>query len=473
VRDFGDCVAVSTSSRLLASLGEAALDPIGCEEFLRLGVIYEERTLFRDVRKLGPAAIHRFVDGRPAASHRYWRVGDLDPFALDGDRAARQLSERLCTAARRISRLYPRLVCDLTGGYDSRAVVATMRGAGLSFETTVSGPAHSPDVVIAGRLADITQKPHVHIEPDLQLTPDNLDEALRLTDGECDLVEYARIQAIHQQLAQTCDASINGSYGEVARGYWWEVLRPRTGRREPVNPRMLAEQRYAVGAGPSPLFPAGLDLAAHLAAIIERCNRELDGAPNTAQMDNAYLMLRMQRWQGRIASSTDQLWPCLSLFLFRSVIETALQTAPRARTGNRLARQVIAKLDAALAAHPLESGAPAMPLTLFTWPKFLPAFVPLAGKAARKLARRFASVGRTSPPVRLPTRLKEADVLRALLNPATMRAAALIEPAHLRAFLDLSRADPAVWERQGRRLLSLELALQLPAPASADAGTPA
>ncbi|MGH9840987.1 MAG: hypothetical protein ACREEM_19710, partial [Blastocatellia bacterium] len=409
MRDFGDCLAISTSSLLLASLGDAPLDPIGCEEFLRLGVIYEDRTLFRNVRKLAPARIFRFAKGRLTGSHCYWRLGDLDPYAcypLDGDRAVEQLSERLVAAAKRIGKLYPRAVCDLTAGFDSRAVVSAMMSAGVKIETTVAGPPDSPDVVISKRLSEITRAPHNHIEPDSRVTLDALKDALRVTDGEYDPVEYAHIQAIHRHLAarsmvssaaasvERCEVSLNGSYGEIARGYWWELLRGKTGRHEQVDARLLAEKRYAAGVGPSPLFPAGscLDMVAHLAAIIERTNRELSGWPNTAQMDNAYLMLRMQRWQGRIASSTDQIWPCLSIFLFRSVMETTLQATPRVRKNSRLARRMIRALQPELAAHRFDSAVLAMPLTLTAWPKFLPALAHLAGKAGRKLFRRTASI---------------------------------------------------------------------------------
>ena len=45
---------------------------------------------------------------------------------------------------------------------------------------------------------------------------------------------------------------------------------------------------------------------------VARAGAAITQFPNTSQMDNAYLTLRMQRWQGRIASSTNQIWPALS-----------------------------------------------------------------------------------------------------------------------------------------------------------------
>src|SRR5262249_19461631 len=211
-------------------------------------------------------------------------------------------------------------------------------------------------------------------------------------DGEYDLFEYARIQKIHRRLLEKFDVSINGSYGEICRGYWWEILRPKIGMRDDLDARVLARKRYTNGTGDSPLFPPGeaLDVVEHLAAIISRYNRDLVGSPNTAQMDNAYLMLRMHRWQGRIASSTDQIWPCLSPFLFRSVLETVLETEARYRKHNRMARRAMAGLQPELAAEPLDAGYPPIPLTMKTLIRFIPAFPLYAGKVLNKAARKLS-----------------------------------------------------------------------------------
>ena len=62
-----------------------------------------------------------------------------------------------------------------------------------------------------------------------------LDRALRLTDGECELHEYAAIAAVHRQMAEAGgQATVNGTVGELCRGYWWDLL-PRGGR-SPLGP---------------------------------------------------------------------------------------------------------------------------------------------------------------------------------------------------------------------------------------------
>src|SRR5262245_39279988 len=150
-----DCVALSTSSLLLAALGDATPDALACEEFLRTGAIYEDRTFYREVKKLEPATIYRFADGALTDAIRYWRMSDLDPEAFDGEDAAQCLGERLVCAADRIAATYRRPVCDLTGGYTSRLVVAAFLNAGVEFETAVVCLAADLDLIISRCLLNL------------------------------------------------------------------------------------------------------------------------------------------------------------------------------------------------------------------------------------------------------------------------------------------------------------------------------
>jgi asparagine synthase (glutamine-hydrolysing) len=464
VRDLGDCVAISTSSLLLARLAPAALDPIGTEEYLRLGVIYEDRTLFRDVKKIPPATIAQFSGGRPAGSSRYWRIADLEP-APNEAKSVNEFCTALERAARRIVQKYPHPVCDLTAGYDSRVMAAAMLRTGAAFETTVSGPAQSPDVTISQRLAVITGRPHWHIEPiaiDEESRWQAIERSVLLTDGEYDPVEYSRILRIHETLsARDFDASINGSYGEIARGYWWEALGLRVGAREPLDARALARQRYAAGAG-SALFGRPIDLVEHLAAIIADANRDLSNRSNTLQMDHVYLQLRMQRWQGRIASSTDQVWPCLSFFLFRSVLESALRIDWRLRRGNGLIHRVLPMLSPALAAVPLDAGYPPVTLTLRTLPCYvagIPHFAAnLAGKVRRRVLKNdLAGADRVKQSRR---QFRAGARVREILTPDTMKLRGFLDENLLRRFLEDSLRADFRFDAEWNRLLGVEMALR-------------
>ena len=374
MRSWENSVALSCSSFLLASLADCEFDPIGCQEFLYCGVIYESRSFYKNIRKLGPATVFRFAHGRLKTEQKYWKITDIDHEELDGTEAVERLGETLTQGVKRIGDVYPHPVCDLTGGYDSRALISALLAAKVNVSTTVSGPLSSPDVTVAGGIAKMKGLPHVHLPPQGDLEFHEVKNAFIFTDGEYDLLDYARIFRVQKRLSENFDISLNGSFGEVGRGYWWELLFPHVGNRQRLDAERVAKLRYGAQRF-TPLVSASqgkIDFIAHLTQVIERTNVGLHSLPNTSQMDHAYILMRMQRWQGRIASSTNRLWPCLSPFMFRSVLETMLKIVMSLRKRSLLIRKMIENLDPQLAKFPLEHGYPALPARWDTFLRFWP-----------------------------------------------------------------------------------------------------
>jgi asparagine synthase (glutamine-hydrolysing) len=467
LRSWKSITALSSSSLLLAGLEDFSLDPSGCQEFLCTGIVYEDRTFYREVHKLGPATLSRFAEGTLRDQRRYWQIRNITPDSLDGSEAARRLWAMLIDAAHKIGKIFTQPVCDLTGGYDSRVLVAAFLTAGVHFSTTVSGLPEAPDVVLSQGLAKMLGLHNMHLEPPAQTTFDQVKKAFLLTDGEYDLIEYARIFEIHRLLSQHFHISINGSYGEVARGYWWELLFPHAGARRKLNSEKVARLRYGAQTyAPSIFSPElRLDLVSHLADVIERTNAGLTDLPNTLQMDHAYLMMRMQRWQGRIASSTNRLWPCLSPFLFRTVLETMLQSSTRIRRRGLLIRRMLNEFQPRLADFPLEHGYPAMPATWRNFHRFWPLPVYFGKRILSKLigvggGSRGTTASRSGrPPARL--QLWAEEDVRDLLHPETMKLSPLVDPTALADFLRHSREDNFRFNGQWSRVLSLEYTLNV------------
>jgi hypothetical protein len=456
---------ISTSSLLLAAVEAYQLDRIACQEFLATGVIYEDRSLFQEVRKLAPASIFRFSRGSLQSAERYWRISDVEPESIAGPKAAPALWSALTESAGKVSNAFQRPLCDLTGGYDSRVVVAAFAEAHLPITTIVTGPENSRDVVISKALAQKAGLPHLHVQKHRQLTFGQIHEALALTDGEYDLIEYARILGVHQPLSECFDISINGSFGEIARGYWWELLAPDTGKCMPLPAVRVAARRYAVGAYDRSLFAGGnrLELVDHLRGAVERAIDSLTAKPNCLQMDQVYLMLRMQRWQGRIASSTNRIWPCLSPFMFRSVLELMLAVQTNVRKRSRLVRRMLAQNSPSWASIPLEDGAPCVPLTWTNAIRFTPR-LSFYGRRALQLAARVAGrthggTGSTEGDVQR-SQLWSGEDVRTILHPRTMRLASIIDSKAMGSFLQRSQQKGFAFGAQWNRLLTLECALR-------------
>ncbi len=454
-------VALSGSSLLLAALGESSLDTIACQEFIHTGIIYQERTLYKEVRKLPPASVLWFGDGKLKKQQSYWSCAELAPDSLDDNTAVSRLWESLTQAAEQVSGAFPRPVCDLTGGYDSRAAVAAFLSPGRNFSTTVSGSAGTPDVTVSQALAKTLGVPHLHLEKQGQQPFEKVKRALCFTDGEYDLVEYSGILDVHDALSQQFDISVNGSFGELARGYWWELLVPRTGAIRKLDAAKLARMRYAPKS-PVSLFRPEIrqEPVRHFTQVVEETNTGLFSTPNTFQMDHAYLRMRMQRWQGRIASSTDQLWPCLSIFMRRPILEVMLQARSGLRKRSLMVRKMLARFQPALAELPLEHGYPAEPANWTNLHRFWPLAGYYGGKVLQRAGWQHRPHGAFSSATPPRISLWTDEEVRHLLDPSCMKAACLLDEGSLRHFLQESQQLDFSHDGEWQRLLSLEYALR-------------
>jgi asparagine synthase (glutamine-hydrolysing) len=444
-------------------LGGTRFDPVGVHEFVSSGILYEDRSLWQGVRKLGPAAVLSF-DRSGVRVQNYWQFSDIQPESLALDDAIMQTHEALVGVLKALPHTEQPLVSDLTGGYDSRFLLSGLLKAGRPFTTTVSGTPGHPDVTIASRIASELGLQHQHIASKSIPTPEEFDTALRMTDGEYDAFDYARILATHRRLSAAHGMSLNGSFGELARGYWWELLWPRLAQRRPLDAGKVARKRFAAVPYDKSVFApsARLNLAEHMAAVAGRAIAPLTGFPNTSQMDCVYYSLRMQRWQGRIASTTQQLWPAFSPIAFAEVLEPILAAKASTRFRSLFVRASLARFAPRLADIPLEHGYPPQPATPFNLLRFTPLLGHYGGKVWGKLAPR---LGIQSVPQVDPAKAEhfKADA-RAFLDAsgiATWCAAprltdrGVFAAAPLHSFLN---TDPMAGLRndQWRRLMTLE-----------------
>jgi len=452
-------VALSSSSLILSQLGAVSLDSVGCQEFLASGIMYEDRAFYDEIRKLPPATITTFANGHLSGQQRYWDAAKLQPDLLPAKQAADALWEELVFAVGKINKQFESVACDLTGGYDSRAVAAAFLGGHRKFATVVSGPADSADVVISRGLAAKLGLRHIHYPVSSGTTYEEMESALQLTDGEYDLVEYVNVARIHRDLSQRFNISINGSFGEIARGYWWELLFPRTGEHLKLDSGKLARRRYATKSCNTLFQPKyQIDLVEHIKGVVERSVKGLESYPNTFQMDIAYLQMRMQRWQGRIASSTNRIWPCLSPFMSRKVLEIMLQTRFAARERSFLIRLMLAKYQPALGSFPLEHGYPALPATWKTVPRFWRLLPHYATKVIHKVESRLVQDG-PDPLQRTRSELWQSEQIRTLLNPLSMKSMAILDANAVAALLERSRNTGFSQGGEWNRLLTLEWAI--------------
>jgi asparagine synthase (glutamine-hydrolysing) len=460
------CAVVSTSALVLAALRSSELDREAVREFLGTGSVFEERSLFQGVEKLEAATVYRFRRSELVSRSRWFAVEDLFYGAALRWGDVRQLAGALDAALRAVLAVFPRPVFDLTGGYDTRNVLGTALRMGLRPRTLVVGLADHPDVVAANRVARELGLDHRHCVPgrDYPLPAfEDLERAARLSDGECNVLDYAPVAALQAHMAREFDLNVNGSYGELSRGYWWDPILPRLAARSGFDDRRFARRRFAADGWADRMTRGrfGNTLEDHFAGVIARANRRLAGFPNTARADNVYFSLRMQRWGGRIASATLRIRPCASPFFFLGAMAAALSAPPMRRLGGRMAQNLTEHLSPELAALPMAGGYPALPLRLGTLHRFAPLGLELLGRVwgrfLRSTGRRLDTETGTPKPVSAWD-VRSLPEIQELLRPQALLTRDLYDESALGPFLAAARSGLPMPGLNLGRILTLELA---------------
>jgi hypothetical protein len=458
---------ISTSALALAALQDAELDPVAARELLGAGSVFEERSLFRGVEKLEAGTVYRFRRDELVSRTRWFTVDELfyDRAARRGDvpRLAAALQEALAA----VLAAFPRPLFDLTGGYDTRNVLGTALRMGLRPATLVVGPSGHADVVAANRVARELGLDHRHYIPgrDYPLPSfADLERAVELLDGEYSVLDYAPVAALQDHTAQEHDVNVNGSYGELCRGYWWDPLLPRLSARSGFDSRTFARRRFAADSWADRMTRGRFEdtLEDHFEGVVARTNRHLLGLPRTAYADNVYFSLRMQRWGGRIASATLRIRPCASPFFFLAAMEAALSAPPARRFGGRMAQNLVEHLSPRLAALPMAGGYPALPVRLGTLHRFAPLGLELLDRAWGRLLRRTGR--RLAMQAGMPKPVPDWDVrnlaeIQDLLRPESLLTRDLYDETALRLLSEAARAAPRPAPRLNLGpILTLELA---------------
>ncbi|MGQ0615359.1 MAG: hypothetical protein ACT4PV_16635 [Planctomycetaceae bacterium] len=464
VRETDEGTLLSTSSTAIAAAGGSEPDAIGVAEFLACGTFYEDRTPFARVRRLRGGFRYRFRAGRPPQLEARAPAMGGETAAPGRGATPEQVRDTLTRLVGSFLGENARPLCDLTGGYDSRLVLGLLLAAGVRPEVTVSGPPTSGDVRVARNLAAALGLAFHHV-PASGATEAQADfatvlRAARRAEGCYDAVEYAGIAHVHERhCALPFDASVNGSGGEVFRNYWWDagdLARPGTDALALGVPRFarlaLETPWLEPGAWPGP--------GPHFRGVVERSLARLPGRPIDESLDHLYLDLRMQCWQGAIASATNQFWPTVSPLLLRAALAAVAAVGPRPRLRASFLKAMMAGFLPVLRNHPLESGFPPLALRPSTLWRHVPGLLKTPGRFWERLRQR-ALRGRAGSAA-------SAQIVRRLfasgaadyLQPATMALRPLVRKKELEEFLGTARESGRVAAATLGRLLALESALR-------------
>ncbi len=352
-----DVTWVSSSSLALATGLGAEIDSPGVAEWLAVGHFVSQRTHFRAIRKLSPGE-RLEASPRGVRSKGSWTP---TPGELEGD-AVSQFHD-VFAAGVAASATGDSTAVEITGGLDSRLVLAEIQRAGIPFFAWTLGRPGSSELRTVERLrAAVPFKHHVAdvTEGFAERLPDLLIELHRLADGEVSALEYAPLLGAFESLEGIRTTSVSGSGGENARGYYYGVLDHDAGayrlRGIPVHAlvkkitrdtgQLGREARAAlVGAGQDPVEEA-------VEAFVS--SSTATDAPRI--LDDFYLRARMQRFGGRNISTTGMFCRQGLPYFANDLVDLVFRLPTACTAGGRIVRETLCAVSPELAAVPLDSG---------------------------------------------------------------------------------------------------------------------
>jgi asparagine synthetase B (glutamine-hydrolysing) len=210
-----DAVLIATSLKCFQDIEgvDRMLSPGSLAAMAMNGALLDEYTYYRGVTIVGPAR-RISIDNGELRAERYWQRR-FDDSAEAVAPSAEQVADVVTDAVRRHLAAWKRPILALSGGLDSRLVLAACQRLGVWIPTVTWGFDHQEtigsDFQVGRAVAELAGVPHRSRWMDVDRLPAEAERIIRLTDGLTGhLGNYTEGDRVARELAVEHDAIIRG-----------------------------------------------------------------------------------------------------------------------------------------------------------------------------------------------------------------------------------------------------------------------
>lgn len=355
-RNLEGTVFSSSFSALRATLQTAVPDVQGIYEYAFNGATFGEKTFLQNIRQQRAGILYSFREsGQPQAWAPVVRaVSATHTSVVD---AADDYAERLRALFRIYASSNRGFRTALSGGYDSRLILALLLDAGVDPELYVYGAEGDPDVVVAKEIAQGEGLRLRHVDKD-RIQDDRKGSPERAwarfdswkVDG---LFDTGIDDEDRKQRGQGADV-LNGSGGECFRNFFY--LRDRC-----YSPKEIVWSFYAQ-YDPSHVT-SRFRPADYTSALVQDMRLALPDEPRDEKLDRAqvealYPLFRVRYWTGRDVGLNQRFGPLLFPFLEPSVFSGTERLPIGFKEHGRLEALILRKISPRLAQYMSSYGFP-------------------------------------------------------------------------------------------------------------------
>jgi len=225
-------------------------DPQSLGEYIACGCVLENRTLFRDIHALPPGSAWIFRSGALEKKATYFESREWEEQEpLDPDSYYQHLRDAFTTALPRYFNGKERIGVSLTGGLDTRIIMAWRKAPPGSLPCYTFGSMYreNQDVYLARRVAEICGQPYQVVTDDercLSRFPHYAERTLYLTDGCVDIGRSVDLWN-NEMARQIAPVRMVGTFGSeiIRKSVMFKAVLPSP---EPFSQEMFAEASRAV-----------------------------------------------------------------------------------------------------------------------------------------------------------------------------------------------------------------------------------
>jgi hypothetical protein len=345
---YSDLGAASSFLQLVRqeNLRVSDLDPEAIVEFLHFGCIYSGKTLFPQIRKIGPTVILRVPAlGRVQLLPKPVRdIGEAPEHSLEG-----LLQSFIASVATE------KVSLDLTGGIDSRLLAVILSYFGMPFELAASGINGNCDLVIAEQVASVLGR-EFHVT---QHNPESTDweQRFHICDGLFDLAKSDRpLQLQEERAARGVTLAMSGAGGEMFKDFWWLQDFPFYASSKPRLKRLYELRLAAIEPRHSYLAPPYRAISEHYRQRLLCTLSEYTVRGNTQTYDRIYYDFKMREFAGRFLTNSLYFLDACAPYLDRDVVTVGYGLPRVQRFFNGFHRRLLTRLNREAACIPTSEG---------------------------------------------------------------------------------------------------------------------
>ena len=418
--ETSDGFIVSSSELSLSKALQCKIDPEGLWQAVTLGVTWSSRTRFEGINKLLPCELLTF-NQHQLTKERYWKPEEEQQWQnINFEETVARWKKTLKFGVKSFvdHSTSDKLSSDLTGGEDSRLIVAQCRDLNLPFTTRVAGYPDSQDIEIAERCTkevDLPLETHFNQGLDEILLSEKAMDICRATDGYgsffSSCVRYSSNRK-HQQLESQRIHLCGVPGGEAFRGSYYlraKLLFPSQARV--INERAFINLKFMLDYLPG-LFGTKENIwKENIYLTAKRNLKNIRKFPAGTQVD--HLMRMFQTCLLGLSIRHPFYMPLGLKDLTRSIY----QIMPHHKQDGKLTRAVTEDLFPELARLKTQTGVPTIRWRLSRAFLFWPGKVALIKKAVLGFQRRILKMSLKSKSLSKHHRLDlNEPVMKALLN---------------------------------------------------------